>query len=69
MPVDWATTSLYQRACFSRPAASRIKSAISLGWETSERYPAFTSTVWAFMRFAKKRSTSGKIVSSSFDTA
>jgi hypothetical protein len=45
-----------------RPAAARIRSAISLGRETSERWPAPSSTVVAFIRFARNRSRSGLMV-------
>src|SRR5712691_1371836 len=45
-----------------RPAAAKIKSAISCGWETRERWPASSSTVVAFMRVARNRSKSGDIV-------
>ena len=51
------------------PAAARIRSAIARGCETSDRCPAASSTVVAFMRFARNRSRSGAIVWSSFDTA
>ena len=47
---------------FFRPAAARIRSAISLGCDTSERCPASSSTVVAFMRFARNRSRSGLMV-------
>ena len=55
------------QAC--RPAAARIRVAISRGWLTSERCPAATSIVVAFMRVAMKRSKFGSIVRSCVDTA
>src|SRR3569833_1797306 len=51
------------------PAASRIKFATSFGCDTSERWPASSSMVVAFMRLARKRSKSGLMVPSFFDTA
>jgi hypothetical protein len=51
------------------PAASRIRCAISSGWEISERWLAFTSIVLAPIRLAMNRSRSGLIVRSSIDTA
>src|SRR6185369_2454727 len=51
------------------PAASRIRFATSFGCDTSERWPASSSIVVAFMRLARKRSRSGLMVSSFFDTA
>jgi hypothetical protein len=54
---------------FSWPAASRIRWAITSGWESMDRWPAFTSMVVACIRLARKRSRSGLIVMSSLDTA
>ena len=45
-----------------RPAAAKIRSAISLGWDTRDRWPASSSTVVAFMRLARNRSRSGLMV-------
>lgn len=57
------------RAPYARPAAFRIRSAISWGWEMSDRWLAFTSIVVAPMRLAMNRSRSGLIVRSSVETA
>ena len=46
----------------SRPAAAKIKSAISFECVTRERCPASSSTVVAFIRAARNRSRSGEIV-------
>ena len=54
---------------FARPAAARIRSATSSGCETSDRWPASSSIVVAFIRLARNRSRSGLMVWSSFDTA
>src|SRR5205085_4043094 len=51
------------------PAAARISSAISLGCDTSDKWPASSSTVVAFMRLARNRSRSGLMVWSCLDTA
>src|SRR5882672_10397578 len=51
------------------PAAARIRSAISLGCDTSDKWPASSSTVVAFMRLARNRSRSGLMVWSCLDTA
>ena len=51
------------------PAASRIRSAIASGCEMRPRWLAFTSMVFAPMRFAMKRCRSGLMVRSSVDTA
>jgi len=50
-------------------AASRIRFAITSGCEMRARWLAFTSIVFAPMRFAMKRSRSGLMVRSSVDTA
>jgi hypothetical protein len=42
---------------FFAPAAARIRSATSRGRDTSDRWPASSSTVVAFMRFARNRSS------------
>src|ERR1700691_5708154 len=42
---------------------------IASGWLTSDRWPESTSIVVAFMRAAIKRSSSGLMVRSCFDTA
>src|SRR5438093_6130742 len=49
---------------YSRPAAVRIRSAISCGWERRETWLDFSSIVFAFIRFARKRSNSGDVVRS-----
>jgi hypothetical protein len=59
-------SALYQS---ESPAASRIRLAISSGWEISDRWLAFTSIVLAPMRLAMKRSKSGLMVRSSVETA
>jgi len=51
------------------PAASRIRAAIVSGCDISARWLAFTSIVFAPMRFAMNRSRSGLIVRSSVETA
>ena len=52
-----------QPASYSRaPAAARIRSATLSGCETSDRWPASSSTVVAFIRLARNRSRSGLIV-------
>jgi hypothetical protein len=51
------------------PAASRIRFAIVSGWEIIERWLAFTSIVFAPIRFVMNRSRSGLIVRASVDTA
>jgi Protein of unknown function (DUF3102) len=51
------------------PAALRINRVISSGCEISERWLAFTSMVWAPIRLAMKRSSSGLMVRSSVETA
>src|ERR1700730_3696701 len=51
------------------PAAARMRAAISFGSLISDRCPESTSIVVAFMRLARKRSRSGLIVRSCFDTA
>jgi DNA polymerase III epsilon subunit-like protein len=49
--------------CYSlRPAAAKIRLVISLGCETRERWPASNSTVVAFIRAARNRSSSGDMV-------
>src|SRR2546425_13108890 len=53
----------------SRPAAVRIRSAISCGWERRETWLDFSSIVFAFIRFARKRSNSGDVVRSCVETA
>lgn len=63
-----ASPGQFQIQCH-RPAAARMRSVTSLGWETSDRWPASISTVVACMRFARNRSRSGLIVLSCFDTA
>src|SRR5258705_12237663 len=52
-----------------RLAAAKIKSATSFGCETSDRWPASSSTVVAFMRLARNRSRTGLMVWASFETA
>jgi hypothetical protein len=42
---------------------------MACGWLTSDRWPASTSIVRAFIRFAMKRSRSGLMVRSCFETA
>src|SRR5882762_2705478 len=54
---------------FLRPAAARIRSATSLGCDTSDRWPASSSTVVAFIRLARNRSRSGLMVWSCLETA
>lgn len=51
------------------PAASRISALIALGCETRERWLDFTSTVFAPIRLAMKRWSSGSMVRSSVETA
>ena len=47
------------------PAASSMRSVISCGWETSDKWLAFNSIVVAPIRLAMNRSRSGLIVRSS----
>src|SRR5262249_51355528 len=49
-------------------AASMITAATALGCESIATWLAFSSVVVAFMRFAKKRSSSGAIAPSSLET-
>jgi len=52
-----------------RPAACRIKSAISCGCEINDRWLEVSSIVVAPIRFAMNRSRSGLMVRSSVETA
>ena len=54
---------------FARPAASRIRSAISFECEIIDKWLAGSSMVVAFMRLARNFSSSGEIVWSSVETA
>src|SRR6516164_10636655 len=56
-------------ATYFCPAASRISAVIVSGCDMRERWLAFTSIVFAPMRFAMKRWRSGLIVRSSVETA
>jgi hypothetical protein len=56
-------------ATYFCPAASRISAVIVSGCDMRERWLAFTSIVFASMRFAMKRWRSGLIVRSSVETA
>src|SRR5262249_26562102 len=56
-------------ATYLCPAASRISAVIVSGCDMRERWLAFTSIVFAPMRFAMKRWRSGLIVRSSVETA
>src|SRR3954453_1995623 len=50
-------------------AARRISSVICRGCVMSDRCPESSSIVFAFMRLARKRSSSGEVVRSCLETA
>src|SRR3984893_11546908 len=53
----------------SSPAASSMRFAISRGWEINDTWLESSDTVVAFMRFARKRSSSGDVVLSLLEMA
>src|SRR5262249_40093298 len=69
MPWPIPLLEVRRYATYLCPAASRISAAIVSGCEMRERWLAFTSIVFAPMRFAMKRWRSGLIVRSSVETA